>query len=72
MAYEIQQQAALDRLDQALLALRNLVKGGKQREAIEFMENGPLKERFDELQNIIKISSTNNMGSRGVPNIRPL
>ena len=72
MAYEIQQQAALDKLDQALLALNRLIREGKINEALEFMENGPLKDRFEELQNIINISQTNNMGSRGVENIRPL
>tara|TARA_B100000287_G_scaffold389870_1_gene400274 strand:+ start:329 stop:547 length:219 start_codon:yes stop_codon:yes gene_type:complete len=72
MKYAIQTQAALDRLDQALLALNKMIKAGKQQEAIEFMEQGPLKDRFDELQNIINISQTNNMGSRGVENIRPL
>jgi hypothetical protein len=36
------------------------------------MERGELKERFEELQNIIKISSTNSLGARGVSNIRPL
>ena len=72
MAYERQIQEALNRLDHSLLALNKLVKAGKQREAIEFMDNGPLKERYEELQNIVSISGTNNMGSRGVPNIRPL
>jgi hypothetical protein len=72
MKYAIQAQTALDRLDQALLSLNKIVKAGKQKEAIQFMEQGPLKERFEELQNIITISQTNNMGSRGVENIRPL
>ena len=57
MAYEIQQQAALDNLDQALLALNRLIREGKINEALEFMENGPLKDRFEELQNIINISN---------------
>ena len=65
MAYEIQQQAALDKLDQALLALNRLIREGKINEALEFMENGPLKDRFEELQNIITISSTGNLGARG-------
>ena len=46
MAYEIQQQAAIDKLDQALLALNRLIREGKINEALEFMENVPLKDRF--------------------------
>ena len=65
MAYERQQQIALERLDQALLALNKLIKAGKQQEAIEFMENGPLKDVYDELQNIITISQTGTLGARG-------
>ena len=65
MAYEIQQQAALDKLDQALLALNRLIREGKINEALEFMENGPLKDRFEELQNIITVSSTGTLGARG-------
>ncbi len=72
MAYEIQQQAALDNLDQALLALNRLIREGKINEALEFMENGPLKDRFEELQNIINISNNQNYGARGVPNTRSL
>ena len=72
MAYEIQQQAALDKLDQTLLALNRLIRKGKIDEALEFMENGPLKNRFEELQNIINISNNQNYGARGVPNTRSL
>ena len=68
MAYERQQQIALERLDQALLALNKLIKAGKQQEAIEFMDNGPLKDVYEELQNIISISSKNNYGARGIQN----
>ena len=64
MAYERQQQIALERLDQALLALNKLIKAGKQQEAIEFMENGPLKDVYDELQNIITIAG--GPGSSGI------
>ena len=42
MKYARQVQGALERLDQALLGLNRLIKQGKQKEAIEFMENGPL------------------------------
>jgi len=72
MKYARQTQTALDRLDQALLALNKIIRAGKKDEALQYMEQGPLKDRFDELQNIVNISNTNNMGSRGVENIRPL
>ena len=72
MQYEEQAQNALDRLDQSLAGLMNLIKRGKNQEAIQYMENGDLKEKFEELQNIITISSTGNAGVRGVQNTRPL
>ena len=72
MAYERQLNEHLERLDQALAQLRNLIKRGQNQEAIQFMENGPLKDRYEELQNIINISQTNSYGSRGVQNKRPL
>ena len=68
MQYAQQTQVALDRLDQSLARLRNIVKRGQVNEALRFMEEGELKERFEELQNIITISSTGNMGARGVQN----
>ena len=68
MQYAQQTQAALDRLDQSLARLRNIVKRGQVNEALQFMEEGELKERFEELQNMITISSTGNMGVRGVQN----
>ena len=68
MKYAQQTQTALDRLDQSLARLRNLVKRGQTQDALRFMEEGELKERFEELQNIITISSTGNMGARGVQN----
>ena len=72
MAYERQVQIALDRFDQSLAQLRGLIKRGDNADAIRFMEEGPLKDRFEELQNIINVSKSNNYGSRGVPNTRPL
>ena len=36
------------------------------------MEEGELKDRYEELQNIITISQTGNYGARGVQNTRPL
>jgi hypothetical protein len=59
MKYARQTQEALDRLDEALAQLRTLIKRGANQDAIRFMEEGALKERFEELQNIITISSTN-------------
>ena len=36
------------------------------------MEDGPLKEAYEDLQSMIKLSSTGQLGARGVQNIRPL
>jgi len=68
MKYAKQTQGALDKLDQSLARLRNIIKRGQIKEALHFMEEGELKERFGDLQNIITISSTGNMGARGVQN----
>ena len=65
MQYARQTQGALDRLDQSLARLRNLVKRGQIQDALRFMEEGEFKDRFEELQNIITISSTGNLGARG-------
>ena len=65
MKYARQAQIALDRLDVALSRLRTLVKKNQTRDAIFFMEEGELKERFEELQNIITISGVGNLGARG-------
>ena len=72
MQYARQIQEAMDRLDQSLASLRNLIKRGQNPEAIRFMEEGELKERYEELQNMITISQTGNYGARGVQNTRPL
>ena len=72
MAYEQQVQTAMERLDASLAKLYTLVKRGQQAEAIQFMEKGELKDRYEELQNIITISQTGNYGARGVRNTRPL
>jgi hypothetical protein len=69
MRYEGQLQIALERLDESLAQLRGLIKRGANQDAIRFMEEGALKERFEELQNIITISSTNTLGSRGTQNV---
>jgi len=65
MQYARQTQDALDRLDQSLARLRNMVKRGDTKSALQFMEEGDLKEKFEELQNMITISSTGTLGARG-------
>ena len=66
MAYGMQLQVALDRLDQSLAKLHTLVKRGENKNAINFMIEGELKESFDELQNIITIAGgPGSTGARG-------
>ena len=72
MAYERQVQKALERLDQSLARLHTMVKRGENAAASRFMLEGELKERFEELQNIITVSQTGNYGARGVQNTRSL
>ena len=72
MKYARQTQEALDRLDQSLARLRGLIKRGENAEAIRFMERGDLKDKFEELQNIITISSTATLAARGASNTKPL
>ena len=68
MKYSRQIQGRLEDLNRSLLQLSKLIKAGKQQEAIEFMDNGPLKDVYEELQNIMNISSNGNFGARGVQN----
>ena len=72
MAYERQVQIAMERLDQSLAKLYTMVKRGQQQEALNFMQEGELKDRYEELQNMINISKTGNYGARGVQNTRSL
>ena len=65
MQYARQTQNDLERLDQSLAKLRTLIKRGQNQDALRFMEEGELKERFEELQNLITISSTGTLGARG-------
>ena len=65
MAYGRQVQIAMDRLDQSLAKLHTLIKRGEQQNGLKFMEEGELKERYEELQNIVTISQTGNIGARG-------
>jgi hypothetical protein len=68
MKYTRQLQSALDRLDESLSSLYTLVKRGEQTAALNFMKEGALKDRFEELQNIITISNTGTLGARGTQN----
>ena len=69
MKYARQTQNALNRLDASLKRLHGLIKRGENAEAIDYMENGQLKESYEELQDIITLSSTNpNMGAAGAIN----
>jgi hypothetical protein len=65
MRYAEQVQIAMEKLDQSLARLRDLIKRGENQNAIHFMEQGELKERYEELQNIITISSVGQLGARG-------
>ena len=69
MKYARQTQEHLDRLDQSLRVLRDMIKRGDNQAAIRYMEEGDLKERFGELQNIITLSSTGNLGASGIQSV---
>ena len=73
MKYARQVRIALERLDISLNKLHTMVKRGENKKALQFMEEGELKERYEELEDIIKLSSTNQqMGASGTINTRPL
>ena len=72
MAYERQIDEHLERLDQSLARLHTMIKRNENAAASRFMLEGELKDRFEELKNIIIISRTGNYGARGVQNTRPL
>ncbi len=72
MKYAKQTQEALDRLDQSLMTLRDMIKRGENAQAIQYMENGDLKERFGELQSMVIISQTNSIGASGVQGLGTL
>ena len=69
MKYARQTLEHLDRLDQSLRVLRDMIKRGDNQAAIRYMEEGDLKERFSELQNIITLSSTGNLGASGIQSV---
>ena len=48
-----------------LAQLRGLINKGDNAGAIRFMDEGALKERFEELQNMITISATGTLGAMG-------
>ena len=62
MKYSKQTQLALDRLDESLARLQGLIKKNQNPQALQFM-NEELKERYEELQNIITLSSLGTAGS---------
>ena len=68
MKYGRQLQIALERLDQSLAKLHTLIKRGENQAASKFMLEGELKDRYDELQNIITIAQSGNYGARNVQN----
>ena len=72
MAYDRQIDEHLDRLDQSLARLHTMIKRGENAAASRFMLEGELKDRFEELRNIITVSRTGSYGARGVQNTRPL
>ena len=72
MRYAKQIELAVDKVDQALFTLRDMIKRGENANAVRFMEEGQLKERFEEMQNIITISKTNTLGARGTGTIGTL
>jgi len=57
--YQRQMNVALERLDQGLASLYQLIKRGKNKEALYFMEEG-LKEKYENLENIINIEPNDN------------
>ena len=73
MRYARQVQENLDRLDQSLATLRGLIKRGENEAAIRFMEEGELKDRFGDLQNLITLSKqTGNNGAMGAGGVSSL
>ena len=68
MKYGQQLQNALDRFDNSLRMLHTYIKRGENKKALEFMgEQGPLKDRFDELQNMVTVAGgPGSSSARGV------
>jgi|TARA_R110001592_G_scaffold48525_2_gene152609 hypothetical protein len=57
--YQRQMNIALERLDQGLATLYTLVKRGQTKEALHYMDEG-LKEKYENLENIINIEPDDN------------
>jgi len=62
--YKQQLNNALEGLDQGLAILHSLIKRGQNAEALRFMEEG-LKDRYDNLENIINIEPEDNQSKVG-------
>ena len=68
MKYAKQAQTALNKLDISLAKLRTLIKRGQTKEALQFMEQGEMKDNWETLQNMITISQVGTLGARGTQN----
>ena len=68
MKYAKQAQTALNKLDISLAKLRTLIKRGETKAAIQFMEQGEMKDNWETLQNMITISQVGTLGARGTQN----
>ena len=68
MKYAKQAQTALNKLDISLAKLRTLIKRGQTKEALQFMEQGEMKDNWESLQNMITISQVGTLGARGTQN----
>mgnify|MGYP003627484940 CR=1 FL=1 len=65
MKYYNQVMGSLERLDVGLNKLHQLVKNGRQTEAVQYMR-GDLKELFEDHQSMIKVAGAgNNLGASG-------
>ena len=62
--YKQQLNAALEGLDQGLATLYTLIKRGENAKALQYMEEG-LKDRYDNLENIINIEPENDQSKVG-------
>lgn len=71
MKYARQVQVALNNLDNGLLKLNGFIKKGEQQMALKFMEED-LKELYKDLQHMVNLSQTGNIGASGMSNIGAL
>jgi hypothetical protein len=71
MKYSRQIQTSIDRLDVSLNKLHTLIKRGENKKALLFMKEGELKDRFEDLQNIITVAGgpgNSGLGASGTVN----